>query len=189
VQDPDETPFSGMAMSVLDDGGADYVVPVADIGPLVAQLVGEELPAEATMDHDGYDEVELDPDGLANERTGAPSPFACPDCNGVLWEEPESAPLRFRCRVGHAWTAESLVAEQSQEVETALWAAVRMLQEKAALSRRLAQRSHQRGRERSAARFHDQEREARRLSDTIERIIGEGTAQQGNTRDNEVSGN
>ncbi len=40
--------------------------------------------------------------------------------------------------MGHAFSLESLVEEQSEEVERALWAAVRSLEEGSALSRRLA---------------------------------------------------
>jgi two-component system chemotaxis response regulator CheB len=45
----------------------------------------------------------------------------------------------FRCHVGHAFTLESLVREQAEEMERALWAAVRSLEENAALASRLSQ--------------------------------------------------
>jgi two-component system chemotaxis response regulator CheB len=75
------------------------------------------------------------------ERLGHPSPFACPDCAGVLWEIEQDGFLRFRCRVGHALTAKYLGAEQRQAVETALWEALRALEESASLYRRMAGRA------------------------------------------------
>ena len=46
---------------------------------------------------------------------------------------------RFRCRVGHSYGLEGLGKEMSQASEAALWAAVRALEEKAALQRRTAE--------------------------------------------------
>ena len=70
-----------------------------------------------------------------------PSIFGCPECGGVLWEIEQKGLLRFRCCVGHAYTADHLRAEQRFVVETALWAALRALEESASLSRRLADRA------------------------------------------------
>jgi two-component system, chemotaxis family, protein-glutamate methylesterase/glutaminase len=63
--------------------------------------------------------AELDMDVISSEeRPGQPSPFACPDCGGVLWEYEQNGFLRFRCRVGHALTAKHLGVEQRVAVET-----------------------------------------------------------------------
>ena len=73
-----------------------------------------------------------------SEGEGKPSVFACPECHGVLWELKDKGMVRFRCRVGHSYGAESLSKELSMASETALWAAVRALEEKAAMQRRTA---------------------------------------------------
>ena len=77
----------------------------------------------------------------SSEHPGQPSPFACPDCGGVLWETEDGGFLRFRCRVGHAFTARHLDAEQRQAIESALWAALRALEESASLYQRMAVRA------------------------------------------------
>ncbi|MHB0959566.1 MAG: hypothetical protein ACYC0X_29120 [Pirellulaceae bacterium] len=47
--------------------------------------------------------------------------------------------VRYRCHTGHAYSAENLLDEEDQAAEDALYSAVRALQEKALLSRRMAQ--------------------------------------------------
>ena len=68
--------------------------------------------------------------------------------------------LRFRCRVGHAFSIGSMFAEQSEALETALWVALKTLEENADLSRRMAQQAHIRGQKRLASRFEAKLREA-----------------------------
>src|SRR5262249_13334940 len=73
-----------------------------------------------------------------DEGEGSPSPFACPECHGVLWEIKEGTSVRYRCRTGHAYSEATLNQELSHAGETALWAAMRALEEKASIARRMA---------------------------------------------------
>lgn len=76
------------------------------------------------------------------DRVGVPSEFACPECGGVLWQIEQGDLLRFRCRVGHAYTADHLQASQRMAVESALWAALRALEESLSMYKRMAERAH-----------------------------------------------
>jgi two-component system chemotaxis response regulator CheB len=96
----------------------------------------------------------LDPATPENvERLGTPSGFTCPECEGPLWEIQDKKILRFRCRVGHAYTAESMLTEKSETLETALWVALNTLEEGAQMSQRLVTEARARGHEHAAARF------------------------------------
>src|SRR3954453_7760565 len=88
-----------------------------------------------------------------DHHPGTPSGFACPDCGGALWELHEGEMVRFRCRVGHAWSPGSLMAQQAEALETALWTALRALEERAALADRVAERLKRRGNLLSSQRF------------------------------------
>jgi two-component system chemotaxis response regulator CheB len=67
-----------------------------------------------------------------------PSSIACPECHGVLMQLDEEGCIRFRCHTGHAYSADSLVAEISEGIEDALWIAIRSLHEGSLLMRQMA---------------------------------------------------
>ena len=96
-------------------------------------------------DPDATDPLGLDPPGPA-------AGLACPDCSGPLFDLTEGSLVRYRCRVGHAWSLESLRAEQARTVEVALYTALRALEDKAALHRRVADVARSTGAEQVARR-------------------------------------
>ena len=156
VQEPTEALYAGMPQSALDHVPAARALPAAKLGAAVAELLQDpsDDPADPDPAHpvDPADQADPPDPPTAEEADLAaavprpapqaelsePSPLSCPDCDGVLFRlEGEPSP-RFRCRVGHAWSPVSLAAEQSAGVEVVLWAALRALEEKAALQRWLA---------------------------------------------------
>jgi two-component system chemotaxis response regulator CheB len=140
VQDPEEATAPEMPTMAIQYNQVDCVLPVAKIAELISSLSSEKLPLpDAQEAHGMSDEMEVNDEN----REGDPSVFACPDCHGVLWEVQEGKLLRYRCRVGHAYTAEALNIAMSEASEDSLWVAMRTLEEKTALLRRLAQRSGQ----------------------------------------------
>src|SRR5204862_1998316 len=86
-------------------------------------------------------------------QPGEPSGYTCPECGGSLWQRNEGGEPAYRCRTGHAFSSVALVASQSNVVEAAMWSAVRALEERAAMLRRMADRLRSRGRRVSAERF------------------------------------
>lgn len=147
VEDPERAMFRSMPASALRQVPDADVLPVGEMGAKLVQMIGEELPDEAAGEPDRENVLEIksaeaDMSEMDEERhPGKPSVFACPDCGGVLWELEEEGFLRFRCRVGHAYTMRNLDAEQHRAIETALWSALRALEESASLYRRMAQRA------------------------------------------------
>ena len=101
------------------------------------------------------------------------SGYTCPECGGPLWELLDGGMLRFRCRVGHAYTADSLASEQTLALEGALWSALNALEENAAPSRRMAARAMEHGHNLTARRLDERaenaETQARLLRDVLHR--------------------
>ena len=89
----------------------------------------------------------------------------------MLWELHDGELLRFRCRVGHAFSVDSVLAAQSEQLETALWAALKTLEEHASLSRRLAQQAQGRGQDWLARNFEEKVREADQRAITIRQVL------------------
>src|SRR5205823_14248945 len=89
----------------------------------------------------------------------------------TLWELREGNLVRFRCRVGHAWTSGALLARQSATLDSALWTALRALDESASLSQQLAERARSRGNARLAQRLTDNATLAVSRADIIREVL------------------
>jgi two-component system chemotaxis response regulator CheB len=180
VQEPDEALYPSMPLSALANVEVDYRLPLSSIGSLLVRLASE--PVEEIGEHPVSKDMELklaemDLDTLYHdERNGKPSAFSCPECGGVLWELGDGDLLRFRCRVGHAFSVESIQAEQSETLEKALWGALKTLEESASLSRRLAGRAHAHGHELAAKRYEVKVQEAENHATVIRQLILRGEA-------------
>ncbi len=165
VQDPADAFFPSMPESALEYVSADYCLPLAQISPVLVSLAKEPAPQDGAypiqeeMEREEQllemDEITMD----SEQRPGKISVFTCPECKGPLWELRDGDLLRFRCRQGHAFTGETMMADQAEAVEDALWTALNILQESAQMSQRMAAESHQRNRHYAAAHFEAMARE------------------------------
>jgi two-component system chemotaxis response regulator CheB len=184
VQDPGEALYPSMPEHALRNLDPDYVLPATDMGAVLAKVAQEgvdiavapppsrllSMENEITMNLEAGHPTEQEPG-----RLGVMSGLTCPDCDGTLVE---MEPARFRCRVGHAWTADALLEAQTSAWERALWAAVRTLDEKVSLGRRMADFARQRGSDRLSTRYlHDVE-EASAAADVLRRYLTEGVAKR-----------
>jgi two-component system chemotaxis response regulator CheB len=102
---------------------------------------------------------------------GPPAGLICPECQGPIWEVADGKHSQFRCLVGHIFSPESFVAEEGVAVERALWVAVKTLQERADLLRKLADKAAAMGQSISAASFRDKARESHGHADVIRDIL------------------
>ncbi len=184
VQDPEEALFPDMPRNALAAITIDHVLSIGEMSSLIFRLAQEQLqptqPREAPSGMKEETAIEqLSMAAIENEqRDGVPSVFACPDCGGTLWDLNRDEVLRFRCRVGHAYTAESLMTQQGGGIEAALWSALRALEENAALSRRVAERARKHDRGKLGKRFEAKAREAEEQARTIRAVIASRPLEQ-----------
>ena len=186
VQDPADAPFPGMPKAALAAVPGAIVAPAGELAEHLDRLVRERAPADGTGDT-GWREPNERELAIAEEggrpgtaRLGPVSGYVCPDCGGSLYEiDDPTGVLHFRCRVGHAWAPESLAVAQDRAVENALWHAARVLREKAALHRRMADSAAQRGSRRLADSSEQAARDAERSAELIEAQLAGGSAGPG----------
>lgn len=140
-QTPEDALFPALPANAANAGALDRQAAAADVGAVLKELAQREI-KESPMDPD--DSLEFEnriamtarfATGPDSQELGPPSGYTCPDCNGSLSKVGED---NYRCRVGHAWSPDSLLAARDDEIENALWIALRSLQEKAKLARHLA---------------------------------------------------
>ena len=139
VQDPDEAIYRDMPANALEHADPQHCLPVEKIGELIATVAHGEGPVtrEESMEdtHREYESIED-----ATAELGPPTALTCPECGGALWDVTEGGLVRFRCHVGHSYSAASVLTQQADDLERSLWTAVRALQERAAMARRVAGR-------------------------------------------------
>jgi two-component system chemotaxis response regulator CheB len=186
VQDPDDSLFGALPMHTVVRDHPDRVLPLNELAGAITSAVAR-LSTEVPMSENGNEDMSLeteyatlDADAVGRQAPpGESSAFSCPACGGVLWELDEGDLLRFRCRVGHAYTADGVVGEQGESIETALWVALRALQERAQLCHRLAQRVGSAGAKQSQARFEALAEESREQAEVIRRLLAGAEASDG----------
>jgi two-component system chemotaxis response regulator CheB len=161
----------------MENVPVDHALSPSEIPVLLRQLVLEQVshlkvvPMSLDAPAEQADEVAL---ADRHKQPGIPSTMSCPECHGILWEVKEDELLRFRCRVGHAYSDEALLVHQSEQLEAALWTALRALEEHSALGRRLAARANSRGHSHSASSFTEQAMDAEHHASVIRTVLDKG---------------
>jgi two-component system chemotaxis response regulator CheB len=179
AQEPAEALYPGMPASAIERVGVDHVVRAAELPSLLERLAREPVHAEGGEVSDETrqeaDIAEMEPQALEElQRPGTPAGFGCPECGGSLFALTSGEVIHFRCRVGHAWSQDTLLARQGEQLETALWTALRALEESAALRVQLAQRLRRRGSESLATRLEEQAATGLRDAEVIRGVLAKG---------------
>lgn len=136
VQDPDDALYPAMPTNAMSVTDVDHVAPIARMPTVLTDLLEEPLDRALEEEADSLWRTEE----LEERAEGEPSGLTCPECGGSLSQRDEGSLVRFACRTGHAYSPESLMQEQSKSLEQAMWSALRGLEERADLFRRMAGR-------------------------------------------------
>lgn len=175
IQDPVDAISDEMPLRALQATTIDLCVPGASLGDVLSELVRE--PAGAALPIPP--EIRLEVEIAAGDRIGSdsltslanPVALTCPGCGGVLSEVKDAKPMRFRCQVGHAYTADTLAKEQEGRVDEAMRVALRIIEERAELVQRMASDGRRTGRLAVAEMCEIRAAEYRQYADMIRRVV------------------
>jgi two-component system chemotaxis response regulator CheB len=147
-----------MPLSALREVEVDHTVSLAEMGPLLSFLAKEESLEPLGIERGEFEGKKMDP-----QLTD----LTCPECRGTIWEISRGNSKDYRCRVGHTYSAKSMLATHFATQEKTLYAAVVALEEGASLARRLADQFDPEFAERLRAEANDRETQA----DTIRQLL------------------
>ena len=175
VQNPRDAFAPDMPSEALQSSDVDYRAPLADMAALLVQLSREDAGPTVKIPADIPSEVEIAlgravisglPEGLSDF-----TPLSCPACGGVLSQMRQGPPLRFRCQVGHGYTAEALVTAKEGSVDEAMRVALRILNERVVLTAKMAEEARYSGRHAAAASYEQRLEESEAHAEMLRRAI------------------
>jgi two-component system chemotaxis response regulator CheB len=175
VQDPTDAIADEMPRSALEATTVDLSVPGTRIGDVLSDLAREAAGPSVPVPPEIHLEVAI----AAGERVDSevvgkiadPAALTCPACSGVLSTIRDAKPLRFRCQVGHAFTADIVAKEQENAVDEAMRIAFRVIEERAELVSRMAREGRQSGRRAVAEMYEERAIEYRQYADILRKAM------------------
>lgn len=115
VQDPEEAPFRSMPESAIRGLNVQYIVRIAEMGPLLTRLTaGDRMESRTQTDERPREQATMQ---------------ACPDCGGAMTIQTMGRLKEYRCHVGHRFGLKTMVSEKSGVVERSIWMALSQSEE------------------------------------------------------------
>jgi len=164
VQDPAGAFAPSMPMSAIQNVRVDRVATLESMPGVLDHLVRQSAGRAARP-------VGRQVKAADGSQAGSSSvELVCPSCQGKLTVSDVGGFKEFRCNVGHAFSSQGLAAAQADEVERALWAAIRALEDAAGLSQRVGATMSGAMR----ARFVEREKDQRSYAGVVRDILLHG---------------
>jgi two-component system chemotaxis response regulator CheB len=149
VQDPKEAEYSDMPLAVLENMQVDYCVSLSQMGATIQQLVDEKSGHVAVAPDEVIREAEIAHDVVisidAVSSMGDKLSVACPDCGGGLWHVEGDPAKHYRCHIGHSYSERDLIIRQNESLESTLWIALRIMEERRSLFKKIAKGEQDKG--------------------------------------------
>ncbi|MGZ4034110.1 MAG: chemotaxis protein CheB [Bacteroidia bacterium] len=175
VQDPNQAEYPDMPLSVINNMKIEYVSTLEEIGGLIPKITKlkkgkkKTVPKEVILESKIAEKTAVSIKDV--EKIGIKSVFACPDCGGNLWAVKGDIIKRYRCHIGHAYTEKDLVVKQSEVASTTLWVALRMIEERKHLLKKMVIDSKKKGYKYQSTRNEEKHDEMQHHIDGLKKIL------------------
>ncbi len=175
VQAPHHALASEMPLAALEASPVDLSASPEALASAIERFV-HEAPGPTRIGPPG---LQLDVNIAAGARASPedlqtiarPAPLTCPDCGGVLSEVDGDRPLRYRCQVGHAFSAQTLLRKQEGQVDEAMRVALRIIEERATLVERMGREALQTCRQGMAEMYERRAAEYRGYAESLREAV------------------
>ncbi|QNF34836.1 chemotaxis protein CheB [Adhaeribacter swui] len=168
VQQPEEAEVPSMPQSALEAVQIDYCLPVQEIASLLVKLTSEIAPKEKQVPMEEQNKIKTEVRIALQDKAleqgvqdlGQLTPYACPECHGVLSAIKEGNIIRYRCHTGHAYSADSLLTSITENIEDSLWGTIRGIEESVILLNNLGDHYAEKNQPKLAAMYFKKAKEA-----------------------------
>ena len=174
VQDPEDAQYPSMPLTALANVTVDHRLPADAMADLLTRLVESRTPMAATpvpVRHAQPNATSKGTEMDGDYQLGEPSALTCPECGGALKESRMDSLPYYTCHIGHRFAGPEMDAAQFQMMEQALEIALRALNERAALCRRMAAAAEQKGQSLSAQRWEATGQEVTTRAEVLQRFL------------------
>jgi two-component system chemotaxis response regulator CheB len=138
------------------------------LGAILVRLTQEPVEQPKAVDMDENKKTNLEVRIAVQDRNlehgmlqlGELSPYACPECHGVLSAIRDGHIIRFRCHTGHAYSADSLLNSITENIEDSLLSAIRAVEESIILLNNLGDHHAEKNEPKLAALYFKKANEA-----------------------------
>ncbi len=175
VQDPMDAEVPSMPENALREVEVDYCVAVSDLAPLLVRLSQEKSAENFLVMKDKQTEKEIAVAAGDNAlkkglfQMGELSPYACPECHGVLSKLKNGNITRFRCHTGHSYSADALMAAITERIEDSLYNAIRGMDESIMLLNHIGDHFAEINNPKLAAMYFQKAKEAEARSQLVQK--------------------
>lgn len=176
VQDPNEAEYPDMPLSVINNMEVDYCLPLSAMGEAFASITQAEprdmvAPSDVITESEISERVVIDYENV--KQLGEKSIYACPDCGGGLWNinKQNGKADRYRCHIGHSYSENDLAIKQVEVLESTLWIALRMMEERRNLLRKMENDVKKKGLNRMVEGYHGKGEELQFHVDKMKEIL------------------